>query len=297
MAAARCYWRGRARTAPPANRPVAPAQPAKAPDSVLGVLRAVISEKTGYPVEALGEDLALDADLGIDSIKRVEILAGVQERLPDAPAVTPDQMGTLRTLRQLAGHLSGSQATLAPTTPEKKTTLERHELIFEPWTIENGPNLLPPGSRVLLAGDFPDLARELELAARWRIDKVNDPSEIKCPLDGLVLAPSMPPGADLAWETTRWLQAAAAAWGIPDAKLREVVVAGTGNDSSSYVFPTLLNRMLGMKFKVVAGYMSSGEVDSAVIEPVGAGPASTKRTRSHASRILAIHWMRSRTKR
>ena len=194
--------------APPAHRPVAPAQPAKAPDSVLGVLRAVISEKTGYPVEALGEDLALDADLGIDSIKRVEILAGVQERLPDAPAVTPDQMGTLRTLRQLAGHLSGSQAALAPTTPEKKTTLERHELIFEPWTIENGPNLLPPGSRVLLAGDFPDLARELELAARWRIDKVNDPSEIQGPLDGLVLAPSMPPGADLAWETTRWLQAA-----------------------------------------------------------------------------------------
>ena len=41
---------------------------------------------------------------------------------------------------------------------------------------------------------------------------------------------------------------------IADAKLREVVVAGTGNDSSSYVFPTLMNRMLGMKFKVVPGY-------------------------------------------
>jgi tripartite-type tricarboxylate transporter receptor subunit TctC len=41
---------------------------------------------------------------------------------------------------------------------------------------------------------------------------------------------------------------------IDDARTREVVVAGTGNDSSSYVFPTLLNRMLGMKFKVVPGY-------------------------------------------
>ena len=30
-------------------------------------------------------DMRLDADLGIDSIKRVEILSGIQERLPDAP--------------------------------------------------------------------------------------------------------------------------------------------------------------------------------------------------------------------
>lgn len=41
---------------------------------------------------------------------------------------------------------------------------------------------------------------------------------------------------------------------IADARAHEVVVAGTGPDSSSVVFPNLLNRMFGMKFKVVAGY-------------------------------------------
>jgi acyl carrier protein len=49
----------------------------------------------------------LDSDLGIDSIKRVEILSALQERFPDAPAVTPDQVGSLGTLRQIADHLAG----------------------------------------------------------------------------------------------------------------------------------------------------------------------------------------------
>ena len=46
----------------------------------------MIAEKTGYPVEMLDLDMALDADLGIDSIKRVEILSALQEQLPGAPA-------------------------------------------------------------------------------------------------------------------------------------------------------------------------------------------------------------------
>jgi tripartite-type tricarboxylate transporter receptor subunit TctC len=41
---------------------------------------------------------------------------------------------------------------------------------------------------------------------------------------------------------------------IADAKVRSVDVAGTGPDSSSVVFPRLLNDVLGTKFKVVSGY-------------------------------------------
>lgn len=54
-------------------------------------------------------DMALDADLGIDSIKRVEILAAIQERLPDAPIVKPEHLGSLNTLRQVAEFLLGSK--------------------------------------------------------------------------------------------------------------------------------------------------------------------------------------------
>ncbi|WP_432822311.1 beta-ketoacyl synthase N-terminal-like domain-containing protein, partial [Trichloromonas sp.] len=71
----------------------APAAAAVGSDKVASVLLEVISEKTGYPIEMLELEMSLDADLGIDSIKRVEILSALQERLPEAPAVRPDDLG------------------------------------------------------------------------------------------------------------------------------------------------------------------------------------------------------------
>jgi NAD(P)-dependent dehydrogenase (short-subunit alcohol dehydrogenase family)/acyl carrier protein len=74
------------------------------------VLVEVIAEKTGYPAETLDLDMALDADLGIDSIKRVEILSALQERLPEAPLVKPEHLGTLHNLRQIVAFLANGQA-------------------------------------------------------------------------------------------------------------------------------------------------------------------------------------------
>src|SRR5207253_2622303 len=80
-------------------RPAAASNDVAEPGEPLATLLfAVVAEKTGYPVESLGLDMGLDADLGIDSIKRVEILAALQERLPGAVAIGGDQLGTLRTL-------------------------------------------------------------------------------------------------------------------------------------------------------------------------------------------------------
>ena len=105
------------------DKPVAVAEPkptAVVPKSapqtdVTGTLLAVVAEKTGYPADMLGLDMALDADLGIDSIKRVEILSALQERIPDAPAAKPEHLGTLHTLRDIATFLS-SGPTIAPAT-------------------------------------------------------------------------------------------------------------------------------------------------------------------------------------
>ena len=69
-------------------------------------LLATVSEKTGYPTETLELDMDLESDLGIDSIKRVEILAGIRERVPQAPAVDPEHLGALRTLRQIVSFIS-----------------------------------------------------------------------------------------------------------------------------------------------------------------------------------------------
>jgi NAD(P)-dependent dehydrogenase (short-subunit alcohol dehydrogenase family) len=58
----------------------------------------------------LGLEMDIESDLGIDSIKRVEILSAVEEKLPHLPQVTPDMMGTLKTLGQICDFLAKGQA-------------------------------------------------------------------------------------------------------------------------------------------------------------------------------------------
>ena len=90
---------------------------------VTETLLAVVSEKTGYPVEMLELEMGLDSDLGIDSIKRVEILSALQERLPAAPVIGPEQMGNLRTLGDIAEFLgTGRDALPCVSTPSGITT-------------------------------------------------------------------------------------------------------------------------------------------------------------------------------
>lgn len=60
-------------------------------------LLAVVAEKTGYPLEMLNLDMDWESDLGVDSIKRVEILAAI----PEASGLSADRVGSLRTLRQI----------------------------------------------------------------------------------------------------------------------------------------------------------------------------------------------------
>ena len=68
-------------------------------------LLEVVSEKTGYPPEMLELDMDLEADLGIDSIKRVEILGALQEEMPDLPQPNLEDLGDLRTLNQIIEYL------------------------------------------------------------------------------------------------------------------------------------------------------------------------------------------------
>jgi acyl carrier protein/NAD(P)-dependent dehydrogenase (short-subunit alcohol dehydrogenase family) len=110
------------------SQPVAPVRPqevvptpvpaAKVPSAqpaseVANVLMAVVAEKTGYPVEMLNLEMGLDSDLGIDSIKRVEIMSALQARLPDAPEIKPDQLGSLQTLQQVVDFLDANPAPAA----------------------------------------------------------------------------------------------------------------------------------------------------------------------------------------
>lgn len=97
---------------PPAPPPVA-AAPAPAPltspaaqnGGASSTVLAIIAEKTGYPVDALSPEMDLEADLGIDSIKRVEILGAVNDRVPglDASKVSPADVRRVSDLLALLG--------------------------------------------------------------------------------------------------------------------------------------------------------------------------------------------------
>lgn len=74
-------------------------------DQTSATLLAAVSEKTGYPAEMLELDMDLEADLGIDSIKRVEIMGKVQDTLTDLPRLSTEALGELRTLQQIVDYL------------------------------------------------------------------------------------------------------------------------------------------------------------------------------------------------
>jgi NAD(P)-dependent dehydrogenase (short-subunit alcohol dehydrogenase family)/acyl carrier protein len=71
------------------------------PGPLLELVRKVVSDLTGYPTETIDPDMDIEADLGIDSIKRVEILSAVEERMPNLPPIAPEVLGRLKTLAQI----------------------------------------------------------------------------------------------------------------------------------------------------------------------------------------------------
>ncbi len=77
--------------------------------SLIQTLLAVVSEKTGYPVEMLTLEMDMEADLGIDSIKRVEILGAMQDQFPNLPAANPEALAEMRTLAQIVDYMGQSQ--------------------------------------------------------------------------------------------------------------------------------------------------------------------------------------------
>ncbi|MGW1161220.1 SDR family NAD(P)-dependent oxidoreductase [Streptomyces sp. NPDC002519] len=95
------------RTSAPAEppAPAADAAPVPAPD-LEELLLSVVARLTGYPAEMLNVDMELEADLGVDSIKRVEILSAVRRSVGDVATGDAGELGKLRTLREIVEALT-----------------------------------------------------------------------------------------------------------------------------------------------------------------------------------------------
>jgi NAD(P)-dependent dehydrogenase (short-subunit alcohol dehydrogenase family)/acyl carrier protein len=72
----------------------------------------IVADKTGYPKEILNLEMNMESDLGIDSIKRVEIFSAIKDEHSDLPEVDPEIMSTIHTLKDVIDYLQGSSIEL-----------------------------------------------------------------------------------------------------------------------------------------------------------------------------------------
>ena len=91
----------------------------------------IVSEKTGYPTDMLELGMDMEADLGIDSIKRVEILGAMQEQYPDLPTIEPENLAVLRTLEQIVGSFSSTSQKTQEQEPVKQDFLGETKAVRE----------------------------------------------------------------------------------------------------------------------------------------------------------------------
>ena len=105
--------------------------PAIDTDYIQKVMMEVVAEKTGYPVEMLELAMDMEADLGIDSIKRVEILGAVQETIPDLPELNPEDLAELRTLGEIVSYMQSKVSPTEPTPPGAKASVPASQTTTE----------------------------------------------------------------------------------------------------------------------------------------------------------------------
>merc|ERR1719221_1803923 len=87
------------------------------PNDAVGVVMTIISEKTGYESDMVSVEMDLESDLGIDSIKRVEILGAAQDAL-GIKVRDLNALGRTKTVEEVIAFLrremQGAQETRAP---------------------------------------------------------------------------------------------------------------------------------------------------------------------------------------
>ncbi|MFB5677650.1 phosphopantetheine-binding protein [Paenibacillus terreus] len=82
--------------------------PNAATQSAAQILLEIVSDKTGYPIEMLDLSMELESELGIDSIKRVEILSALEDQLPSGIKMNANELAVRRTLGEIADYVEHS---------------------------------------------------------------------------------------------------------------------------------------------------------------------------------------------
>ncbi|WP_434628779.1 SDR family NAD(P)-dependent oxidoreductase [Chromobacterium sp. CV08] len=149
--------------AQPVQPPAVQAPPAAAPSADISrLLLATVADKTGYPVDMLSLDMRLEADLGVDSIKRVEILSSVRDALGVASASASDELRSAATLAEIAALLGGyaEQAPAPVPAQAPASPWQALPVVAVPLAPPQPHGDSHAGKVVLVIGDGSELAAE-----------------------------------------------------------------------------------------------------------------------------------------
>jgi acyl transferase domain-containing protein/acyl carrier protein/NAD(P)-dependent dehydrogenase (short-subunit alcohol dehydrogenase family) len=183
------------------------------------VLLEVVADKTGYPVDMLNLDMNMDTDLGIDSIKRVEILSSFQDQMPEAPTVNPEDLAALQTLQQIVDHMaSGADSAIqTATSSEFEAKLEtkniyRSNIEVRALTKTQRPAVnLVDDSLILVSDDGSDLTAKVCVALekrKLRAEVIAHDSEINADACGLIILAPANAGSDFIQSAFQLVQSA-----------------------------------------------------------------------------------------
>ena len=94
--------------APLLFEPTNATQPKQTQTDIAERLLQIVVEKTGYPREMINLEMDLERDLGIDSIKRVEILSTFKQQDPSVAHINSEQLGEFSTLASIVEYAQKS---------------------------------------------------------------------------------------------------------------------------------------------------------------------------------------------
>ncbi|MBX9787410.1 MAG: SDR family NAD(P)-dependent oxidoreductase [Pirellulales bacterium] len=128
---------------PTANAPAAKGAPAQLDfDELRDRLLELVSKRTGYPLAMLDLDLDLEAELGIDSIKRVEILSTLAESLTSVSSDLESKivLEKLTVIRTLGGILDYLRSALADNSEDTAAAGAEESDEFADEEIDDAPS-------------------------------------------------------------------------------------------------------------------------------------------------------------
>lgn len=153
----------------------------------------IVSEKTGYPKEMLGLDLDLEADLSIDSIKRMEIIGELKTKIGFGGDMeqADDLMEKLAAIKTLNGLASWINEMSGNSTPEpEQNTLSRLRFDLTPTDvslIENTEILRGKRFAITQNDNTQTLAIKNELEKHGAVAELIDSDKDLSDFDGLII--------------------------------------------------------------------------------------------------------------